>query len=56
MAYYALDNPGPVYDFDYAGNIPTCDGYAKDGYLVHDLNNEASVEGGCYDENYVYAS
>ena len=56
MAYYALDNPRPAYDYDCACNIPTSYGYTKDGYAIDDYTNEANVEEGHYNEGHIYAS
>ena len=56
MAYNALDNPYPAYDYECAGNVLVYDSYTKDGYAIGGYNNKANVEGGCYNEDYIYAN
>ena len=56
MTYYALDNPRLAYNYDYAGNVPVNDGYTKDDYAFAGHPNEGNIGGGCYNEDYVYAS
>ena len=56
MAYYALDNSCPVYDYDYAGNALIYNGYSEDKLAPEGITEEVNVGGGYYDNGYIYAS
>ena len=56
MAYYAVDNPCPTYDYNYAGNALLYSGYVEDELALEGLIEEANTRGGYYDDDYIYAS
>ena len=56
MAYYALDNPRPAYDYDCAGNTNGYNGYSENVFTVDGRRDEGPVGEGYYDDDYIYAS
>ena len=59
MTYYALDNPRPAYDNDYAGNAPMYDGYIEDEFAPKGYTESAEgtdAESGYYNDAYIYTS
>ena len=56
MAYYALDNPGSVYNYDCAGSALVYNGYANDELALESPTKEANTRVSYYDDNYIYAN
>ena len=56
MAYYALDNPHPVYNYNCEGNTTAYNSYTENDYAIDGRRDKGHTRGGYYDGVYVYAS